>query len=378
MLITRKIEIFICESDKEQRKAYYDRLYQIRNIARDAANAATAHLFMLDNQVPYLDEQSKENIKYLGTSGKESSKQNVAYCVMSSLFKDKMESITGMLANLAQIVRKNYQEDRKQGMWNRSLRSYKSTIPIPYQRKQFTNFRFSDYTDEQGNTHKGCFFNVAGIPFQMKFGRDRSGNRLIVERVLADEYKMSTSSIVCDGNKTFLLMCVDIPQKQVELKEGKKMFAFLGVMNPIVCTTEVDAYKAYDSGFKVFTIGTEDEFNHRRRQIQEAVKRCQINNRYSVGGKGRKRKCQAIDRFHEKEKNYVDTKLHTYSRELVNMAVKNKCSEIVLMNQKKREEKAKEDNKNGDNFVLRNWSYYGLKQKIEYKAKMVGINVKEE
>jgi transposase len=28
--------------------------------------------------------------------------------------------------------------------------------------------------------------------------------------------------------------------------------------------------------------------------------------------------------------------------------------------------------------MLRNWSYFGLKQKIEYKAKMYGITLKEE
>ena len=378
MIITRKIEIFICESDKELRKYYYERLYKLRDTARDAANAATAHLFMLDNQIPYLDEESKNNIKYLGTKGTESSKQNVAYCVMSKLFKDELKGASDMLANLAQIVRKNYQENRKQGMWNRSLRSYKSNLPIPFQRKSFYDFGFRDYENGEGKQCNGCFFMLSKIPFQMKFGRDRSGNRLIVERVLSGEYKMATSSIVCDKNKIFLLLCVDIPKKEVKLDDKKVLYAFLGVFNPIVCTTEINAYREEDSGYKVFKIGTDEEFNYRRRQIQEAVKRCQINNRYSVGGKGRKRKCQAIDRFHEKENNYVDTKLHTYSKMLVDYAVKYKCATIVLMNQTHREDKAKEENANGDNLMLRNWSYYGLKQKIEYKAKMVGITIKEE
>ena len=43
-----------------------------------------------------------------------------------------------------------------------------------------------------------------------------------------------------------------------------------------------------------------------------------------------------------------------------------------------REEKAKEDNAKGEPFVLRNWSYYGLKTKIEYKAKQYGISLKED
>ena len=260
-------------------------------------------------------------------------------------------------------------------MWKKSLRSYKSTMPIPNKVSEYKNLRFADYTLENGETRQGCFFTCMNIPFQMRFGRDRSGNRLIVERVISGEYKMCTSSIQIDGNKIFLLLCVDIPQKEIKLNEDKALYAYLGVMNPIICTCDVKAAKEYDSGYKWFEIGTKEEFNYHRRQIQEAVHRCQINNKYSVGGKGRKKKCQAIDRWHKKELNYISTKLHTYSRLLVDLAIKHKCGKIVLLHQTKREEKAKEDNKNGEPFVLRNWSYFGFKDKIAYKCKMVGIKL---
>ena len=378
MIITRKIEVFIPESDKDLRRSYYDKLYDIRNIAQKAANAATSHLFMLDNKIPYLDEASKEAIQFIGTKGTPASRQNAAYCLMSSLFKESMPGIMDMLSNLAQYVTKNYNEDRKKGLYKRALRSYKDSLPIPYQKKSFKDLRFAEYETVDGDKREGCFFSLAGIPFQCRFGRDRSGNRLIVERVISGEYKMCTSSIQVDGKKAFLLLCVDIPQKEVKLDEKKAMYAYLGVMNPVVCTCDVRAAKEYDSGMKFFEIGTKEEFNYRRRQIQEAVRRCQINNRYSVGGKGRKKKCQAIERWHEKENNYVDTKLHTYSRMLVDLAVKHKCGRIVLLNQKPREDKAKDDNQDGEPFVLRNWSYYGFKDKIAYKCKMCGIKLEQD
>ena len=378
MIITRKIEVFICESDKDLRRSYYDKLYDIRNIAQKAANAATSHLFMLDNKIPYLDEASRETIQFVGTKGTPASRQNAAYCVMSSLFKESMPGIMDMLSNLSQYVTKYYNEDRKKGIYKRSLRSYKDTLPIPYQRKSFKDLRFAEYENSEGKKSEGCFFSLAGIPFQMRFGRDRSGNRLIVERVINGEYKMCTSSIQINGNKCFLLLCVDIPKKEVKLDEDKTLFAFLGVLNPIICTCDVRATKEYDSGYKWFEIGTREEFHYRRRQIQEAVRRCQINNRYSIGGKGRKKKCKAIDRYHNKEKNYVDTKLHTYSRMLVDLAIKHRCGKIVLMRETHREGEAKQQNKEGDALVLRNWSYYGLKEKIEYKCKMHGIKIKEE
>lgn len=373
MVITRKIEVFICEDDKELRKSYYDKLYANRDIAVKVANMAMSHLFALDNTMPYLSDEDKETITFLGVKGNKATKQNAPYVAASQLFKGQADM--GMVSCVLQNAQKMYQDDRKKGMWNKSLRSYKSNMPVPFKADRFLDLRFAEYEDKEGKKREGCFFTLMGIPFQCRFGRDRSGNRLIVERVINGEYKMCTSSIQVDGRKVFLMLCVDIPQKEVKLNEDKTLYAFLGVMNPIVCTCDVRAAKEYDSGMKTFEIGTAEEFNYRRRQIQEAVRRCQINNRYSVGGKGRKKKCQAIDRWHDKENNYVDTKLHTYSRLLVDLAVKHSCGKIVLMNQTHREDDAKSENAEGDNFVLRNWTYYGLKEKIAYKCKMYGIKM---
>jgi len=376
MIITRKIEVFVCEDDKDLRRAYYEKLYANRDIAVKAANMAMSHLFALDNTMPYLSDTDKEKIEFLGVKGQKATKQNAPYVAASEAFKGQADM--GMISCVLQNAQKMYQEDKKKGMWNKSLRSYKSNMPVPYKRERFLNLRFDDYINGNGEKRNGCFFTLIGVPFQMRFGRDRSGNRLIVERVVSGEYKMCTSSLQFDGKKIFLLLCVDIPQKNIELDAKKTLYAFLGVMNPIICTCDVKAAKEYDSGMKSFEIGTKEEFNYRRRQIQEAVRRCQINNTYSTGGKGRKKKTKAIERYHDKERNYVDTKLHTYSRMLVDIAIKHKCANIVLMNQTHRENYAKEDNKNGEPFVLRNWSYYGLKEKIEYKCKIAGIKLKEE
>ena len=376
MVITRKIEVFVCESDKKQRRAYYDKLYANRDIAVKVANMAMSHLFALDNTMPYLSDEDKEKVTFLGVKGDKSTKQNAPYVAASEAFKGQADM--GMVSCVLQNAQKMYKEDRKKGMWNKSLRSYKSNMPVPFKKDRFVNLRFAEYENGEGEKREGCFFTLIGVPFQMRFGRDRSGNRLIVERVIRGEYKMCTSSLQFDGSKIFLLLCVDMPKREAKVDTKKTLYAFLGVMNPIICTCDVRAAKEYDSGMKYFEIGTKEEFNYRRRQIQEAVRRCQINNRYSVGGKGRKKKCQAIERWHDKEKNYVDTKLHTYSRMLVDLAVKHGCGKIALLNQKPREDNAKENNLNGEPFVLRNWSYYGLKEKISYKAKIVGINVVQD
>lgn len=376
MIITRKIQVFVCERDKDLRKEYHERLYSHRNIAVKVANMTASHLFALDNTMPYLSEESKDTIEYIGCKGQKATKQNAAYVAASEAFKGKADM--GMISCVIQNVQKMYNEDRKKGMWNKSLRSYKSNMPVPYKADRFLNLRFSEYENGEGEKRRGCFFELTGVPFQMRFGRDRSNNQVIVERVISGDYKMCTSSLKFEDNKIFLLLCVDLPKQDIELDTKKTLFAYLGIMNPIICTTEVNAKNEFDSGYKFYEIGTKEEFNYRRRQIQDAVRRCQINNRYTEGGRGRKHKCKAIERWHEREKNYVDTKLHTYSRMLVDLAVSHKCGTIVLMNQQPREDNAKEDNKNGEPFVLRNWSYYGLKEKIAYKCKLVGIKLVQD
>ena len=140
---------------------------------------------------------------------------------------------------------------------------------------------------------------------------------------------MCSSSIQIDDNrkKMFLLLCVDIPQKEVILKPDKKLYAFLGVFNPIVCTTEItESLEAKDNAYKVWEIGTEEEFNHRRRTKYRKplnVVKSTIN---IALGEGSQKKNKAIERFQDKEKNYVDTKLHTYSRMFADMAIKHECS----------------------------------------------------
>ena len=376
MVITRKIEVFVCADNKDQRKAYYEKLYANRDIAVQAANMVASHLFALDNTMPYLSEEDKELVTFLGVKGDKSTKQNAPYVVCSEHFRGKADM--GMISSVVQMVRKMYQDDRKKGMWNRSLRSYKKNMPVPYQSSRFGDLHIAIYQNGRGERREGCFFTLTGVPFLMRFGRDRSGNRLIVERVISGEYKMCTSSLQFDGKKIFLLLCVDMPKKEVNLDPKKILFAYLDVDVPVRCTTDVKAIKDYDSGMKWFTIGTKEEYLHRRLEIQAAVRRCQIANKYTNGGKGRKKKCQALDLWHEKEKHYVDTKLHMYSKMLVDLAIKHRCGTIRLLNQKAREDKAKQENQQGEPFLLRNWSYYGFKDKIGYKCKMVGIKLEQD
>jgi len=374
MIITRKIQITISEKDKQLKEEYFKRIYETRDIAVKGANFVSSHLYMQSQIIPYIKDS--ENLEYIGAKGTPIKKCSTTYAELSYLFKGKVDM--NMLSCLNQNVSKCFSDDCKKGLLygKMALRSYKSNMPIPFKADQFINIHFFKEVKED-KVYNNCYFTLIGIPFVMVFGRDKSNNKSIVERVINGEYKMSTSSIIVDdkAKKMYLALCVDIPIKNNTPIKGKTLYAYLGILNPI---TYVVNKKLDESDYKAYEIGTKEEFNYRRRQIQEAVKRCQIENKYKSGGKGRKRKCQAIDRFKDKEKNYVDTKLHLYSKLLIDAAIKNRCDTIYLMLQKEREDKAKDEKDKGDDFVLRNWSYFGLKDKIKYKAKMNNISLEEE
>jgi IS605 OrfB family transposase len=84
-------------------------------------------------------------------------------------------------------------------------------------------------------------------------------------------------------------------------------------------------------------------------------------------GHGVHTRIKPIEVMSDKIANFRDTCNHKYSRYVVDMAVKHKCGVIQM-----------EDltGISKDEVFLKNWSYYDLQQKIEYKAKEVGINVK--
>ena len=394
MVITRKVEIYVCESDKELKKEFMGTVYSWRDLVRKAANLIVSHKFVQQNVRDFMymqedvrkrfmvvdektgEEKVKFNVSDILEEGRGMSEQNTTYRLVASILKGKVPA--DIYSCLNQAIAKTYKETAIEVSKGEStLRSYRNNIPVPFSAKALANI----HKAEDGR----FYFTLFGVPFACRLGKDRSNNEAIIDRCISGEYKLCSSSIAFQKvvnretgkkqNKLFLYICVDIPKKEVELNPKKKMFCYLGIEHPITFNYEVQAKNIFDSGVKWSTIGNKEEFVYRRVQIQALLKRCQINCKYSKGGQGRKRKLQALDRFKEKEKNYVQTKLHKYSRELVDIAVKNHIGTIVLVNQTPREDEAKEANQKGEPLLLRNWSYYGLKTMITYKASMVGIKV---
>lgn len=384
MIITRKIEIYVCEPDKELKNDYMKTLWKWRDLVRKAANIIVSHKFVQQSirDFVYIKDDIKEKfyVSNIIREGKGMSEQNTTYRLLSDMMKGVVPS--DIYSSLNQNICKSFKESLPDVLRGEaSIRSYKNSIPIPFSSKSFASaFR-------KGPDGK-FYFDLFGIPFCCYLGHDRSNNEVILNRCLAETYKICSSSIAFEKRtnhdtgkrvqKLFLNLCVDLPKEEIPLNKKKYIYAYLDVHHPIKCSYIVNAKQEEDSGIKWYMIGDETEFLNRRLQIQYAVKRCQENNKYATGGHGRKKKLKRIRFFHKLEENYVTTRMHTYSRMLIDYAIKHNAATIILMNQKPREEQAKLENNKENPFLLRNWSYFGLKEKIHYKAQKYGIKIIED
>ena len=343
--------------EDENRQEHFNDIYRWQKICVAAANMIATSHYVQENikDLFFLEDGTKKklaDIKKDEDGILTMSSAGTTYQLLSKKFKG--EAPMAMLSGLNAIIQKTYKKetiDIKNG--KKSLRTYRDNIPMPLPSQQIRN------VEQQPN---GNFkFMAYGKNFVTAFGRDRSNNKVIMERAVSGKYKLCDSSIQLKDKEMFLLAVFQFESEEKKVDETKLMYAELSPSIPIIAVREDGFYTK---------IGSAEEFLHRRIQIQEALKRSMIAAKYNNGGKGRKKKMKSIDRYQDKEKNYVQTKLHTYSRQLINHCVKNSCGKLILANLKPKSKDVKEMPN-----LLRNWSYYGLKTFIEYKAKQNNIQV---
>jgi IS605 OrfB family transposase len=350
-VITRKIEVFVSESDTDTRKEYYRTLRNWSHISRNYANDIMSLLqstYFIDNINKDADPDNKKALSdYLETS-----KRNLGYKVFANKYKDTLPSSYRTCIN--SYVFSNFGNSIKDILKGEtSVISYKKDFPLLFMSKSIRNLEMDDL---------GASFEFFSIPFRMNFGRDKSNNREIVNRVISGEYKMCDSSFKFDGTKLFFLMVVKIPQKKTQLIDENVLGVDLGIAYPAYVSVNTNKH------FRQ-AIGNVETFLHTRLSIQKHRKNLQKNLKYTKGGKGRTKKLSKLDELGTKERNFAKTMNHTIAKEIINAAVSNKCAYINI-------EDLKGFGRNEKNsFILRNWSYFELQTMIKYKAEQFGIKV---
>lgn len=354
--LTRKIQLLI-DLPANEKNEMWEKLYRYQNRCFRAANLIASHLYVQEmiKDFFYLTEE----IQYkLADAGKNEmgiftrSKTNTTARLVFDRFKGEIPTdILGSLNNTIQSTFSKNKADYWQGL--KSLRNFKKNIPIPLPVKCISKMKY----DEE---KKAFCFNMFAVPVKTYLGKDFSDKQQIMERLLKQEIKLCTSQIQLKAGKIFWLAVFEFEKEDNHLKPEIVAEASLSLEHPIV----VQANKVR------LHIGTREEFLYRRLAIQASQKRTQDGIAYARSGHGAKRKQKALYKTESPESRYVSYRLHLYSRKLIDFCIQQQAGTLILKNQEAKTEIAKEQE-----FVLRNWSYYDLQNKIKYKAEKAGIEL---
>lgn len=380
--ITRKIQLNFCVEDKKELKALYQKIFGWQRIVRVAANWIATHQYLMENVRDFHYYTTGMKVK-LANIEKDAdgiltmSRDNTTYQVLSKRFKG--DCPMGMLSGLNTIISKTYKEEAKDvKLGNKTLRSYRNNIPMPVRAADISQI----VKLEDGNYS----FFVYGVVFKTYFGIEKSPNEefrtsYIFEKAIKGEYKLSDSSISIkvtgktkgdpkdqkkkEKVKIFFNAVFTFDKKELQLDKEKIADCFLSEKYPIIIK---------EGKGKIITIGDSEEYLHNRINIRHAMRRAQGGTRYNTKRDGRVLKTQCIDRFELAEKQYIDNRMHSYSRELVNYCLDRGIGKIILNNYQEVVDDTHHATE-ASNFLLSTWSYYNLVDKIKYKASVFGIEV---
>lgn len=280
-----------------------------------------------DNDIKQLKEErknlfadfKKQRLAFLQGNSGIGSEQNSTYKVISNEFLDTIPS--QILTNLNQNISSTYREytqDVERGI--RTIPNFKKGIPVPFSIK-----RGGELMLKKRNDGSIYIRFPKGLEWDLNFGRDRSNNREIVERILNGQYDVGNSSIQETKNKKrFLLLVVKIPKEQKKFDANKIVGVDLGINVPLYAALN-------DNEYGGMSIGSREQFLNMRMRMQAQKRELQRNLRHTTnGGHGRNQKLQAFKRLQDKEKNWVRLQNHIFSKSIIEYALKNKAGVIQM------------------------------------------------
>ena len=302
-----------------------------------------------------------ENPSFFGRLTENASERDI-----QAEFPDLPSCITNPMANQ---VAKVYNKDRLEvARGERSIRSYKRNGAVYV---GYGSLRFQE--DDVGHRVVWSLGRKGGkITFAIRYGEDRGGFRKIVQRIIDGEmvnekgnpligtpqFKREKGS---GKMKIFLLLPIKEPAKEPELDESLVVGVDIGM--------SVLAYWGLSRGPARGYYGSEKEQLTFRRQFQSRRRRLLRVAPAARGGHGYSRKTKAANLVRDKEGRKVDNDNHFISRQVVKFALENGAGVIKM------EDLSGIHDRIENRFLFRNWCYYDLQSKIEYKAKREGIKV---
>jgi len=260
-------------------------------------------------------------------------------------------------------VEKRWKADQKQVfVGERSITSFKKDIPIALHNKSLKVVKTTDGYIARMSLLSNRGRAKFGLPSgQIEVVLTSRGNTAILKKCINGQYKIAASQIIYNKykKKWFLNLYYTFDANEVPARDG-----VMGVVMGIKHVAYIAIHNSYVRGN--ISVG---EIEQLRRQVEKRKndllkqQKCCGNGRI---GHGTKTRIKPIEYAWDRLANAADTINHRYSRYIVNFAIKNNCGVIQMENL---EGISKPD------VFLKNWSYFDLQHKVEYKANEAGIKV---
>ena len=250
-----------------------------------------------------------------------------------------------------------------------SILSYRSDVPIEIHNKAIKIYQVNQKYYVSIGIFSNDYFKEHSYPgTHMDFELHHLGGSqlAIVQRCMSGVYKISESELIYSAKKNcwFLNLAYKFtPEAPTALDPERIMGVDLGIN----CV----AYMGFNFCEESFYIGRSEveafrkRTEARKRDLQRQGKYCgdgRIGHGYKTRNKPALNISDAIRRFR-------DTANHKYSRYIVQKALEYGCGIIQM-------EDLQGFHSMTSNKFLRDWTYYDLRQKVEYKAKELEIEVR--
>nr|DAH73331.1 MAG TPA: endonuclease [Caudoviricetes sp.] len=220
---------------------------------------------------------------------------------------------------------------------------------------------------------KGKIELIISFSFEKELKNNLDKNRILgIDLGIVNTATMS----IWDNNKQ-AWDWVDYKENRIDGKElikfRQKLFS-MGMSNSEI---EKEIFKANskikENQLRKRELGVIDglELAKYRDTVYKKRREMSIASKYAGKGRsghGRKTKMKPVDKIRNKVYNFADTYNHKYSKYIVDFAVKHNCGIIQMEDLSNATANKKEK-------FLKDWSYFDLQTKIEYKAKEYGIEV---
>lgn len=361
-----KLELICEHSDKSGNpvdyKDIYKLLWKLQSQTREIKNKSIQYCWEYSN---FSSDYYKEKHEY-------PKEKDILNYTLDGFVNDKFKTGNDLYsANCSTTTRavcsefKNSKKEFIKG--TKSIISYKENQPLDLHNKsiriEFADHEFYVYLKLLNRSAlKDLNYANSEIRFKILV-RDRS-TRTILERCVDNIYGIGASKLIYNKNKKRwflnLVYAFEI-QSENALEPDRILGVDLGVHYPICASVYGD--------LKRFTIngGEIEEF---RRRV-EARKLSMLKQGKNCGegrcGHGIQTRNKPVYAIEDKIARFRDTANHKYSHALIDYAVNNRCGTIQMEDLTGITSEA--------NRFLKNWSYYDLQTKIEYKAKEKGIKI---